>query len=139
MQLRLWATGVTLAVLFAGVAGCKGKNESPMAPSPNSQFAGTWGGFLQDNTTGGATLILNLTESNGRVTGAWQVNFSLTLEINGVLSGSATETPLVFTMTCGGAGFGSLNPVRNGDTMTGTYFTLGCAGLSEGVFEITRQ
>jgi hypothetical protein len=122
--------------VVVGVLAC---GRAP-TPAPSSPYVGFWSGSLSDDSAG---------------EGAWQMTLSevttlagsATLTLGGqVVNGAALELPppplssgRFLSLNCGPSG-GRLvvNISVTGDTLSGTYQSIGCAGFSAGLLRGRR-
>jgi hypothetical protein len=125
--------------MAAAVATCGGSSPA----SPSNSYAGAWSGTLTDSGSGSGTWQMTLSGTSA-LAGSWSASVS-GLTIGGTLGElppPAGGSGRYFGLSCsfdplqGGV---LLNAVVSGNTATGSYQSLGCAGLATGTVRLTRR
>ncbi len=133
-----------LVVLLLFVVGCGGGGNGDIPIEP-ANIQGPWRGEFESNRGGTALIEVNLTQTDGQLSGTSRL-ITATSPIacgDGIFNGAITGNDISGTMTLNlGAGGGSIEidaTLVDGNTMEGTYNVNGgfCDG-DVGSFELAR-
>jgi hypothetical protein len=112
------------------------------APTTPSQFlSGVWTGALQDSILGPATALLTITQVGDSLAGTWSVEAtSFAGADGGSLSGtvSGSNVRIFLTSDAPPTCFFAVTATANGNTITGTFTMVNCAGSLTGSVSLTR-
>jgi hypothetical protein len=129
--------GVSLVLALAlAIMGCGGDDD-------NFNLTGTWAGTVQDSVAGVGTILFTFSQTDGQVTGTWQIVFQNTTNNNGgTLSGSVSEPAITLVLSASRSQACSFTVAANNDGddhVTGTYTALNCDRSQSGTLDVRRQ
>jgi hypothetical protein len=135
---------VIATLSIAVMIGC-----GPPPAGPTDPLSGRWSGAIVDRAAGTGVLQLDLTQSQGAVTGSWIATFSSggpngSGTVGGTLGGSNLLLSLVpqTMLACAGgvklSGTITLVGSVDADHLKGTYSAFTCGGAAAGTVDLTR-